>query len=260
MRFFKRKVAANCHFKVRFVFKKKSGSKLHFEGGDSFWSSTHWRHWRRREEKHAATRREWLQQKTVQVCPLLLSMFLSLFDFSTWLSFRFNIFYIVDWCGRKGLLRLLCWSWFLLFIMLSFIFRSSLISYWFQDAIYISMNIMITNSFVCWIWLLVIVCLSHLFKARWFEIWNAALPSSFCSYFIFIFIYFFLSSPPGSIPFSFRHIPLFSSFIFLSGDPPWSFLLDKFNTADVGACLKRHIDPPFFKVESMSSGIVKSQA
>ena len=29
---------------------------------------------------------------------------------------------------------------------------------------------------------------------------------------------------------------------------------------DVGACLKRHIDPPFFKVESVSSGIVKSQA
>ena len=50
---------------------------------------------------------------------------------------------------------------------------------------------MITNSFVCWIWLLVIVCLSHLFIAHWFEIWNAALPSSFCSYFIFIFIYFF---------------------------------------------------------------------
>ena len=50
---------------------------------------------------------------------------------------------------------------------------------------------MITNSFVCWIWLLVIVCLSRLFKARWFEIWNAALPSSFCSYFIFIFIFIF---------------------------------------------------------------------
>ena len=153
--------------------------------------STHWRHWRGREEKHAATRREWLQQKTVQVCSVLLSMFLSLCDFSTWSSFRFNIFYIVDWSGRKGLLRLLCWSWFLLFIMLSFIFRSSLFFYWFQDAIYISINIMITNSFVCWIWLLVIVCLSRLFKARWFEIWNAALPSSFCSYFIFIFIFIF---------------------------------------------------------------------
>ena len=175
------------------MWEKEEKGELFFLSWEDFSlrKSTHWRHWRRREEKHAATRREWLQQKTVQVCSLLLSMFLSLFNFSTWSSFRFNIFYIVDWCGRKGLLRLLCWSWFLLFIMLSFIFRSSLISYWFQDAIYISMNIMITNSFVCWIWLLVIVCLSHLFKARWFEIWNAALPSSFCSYFIFIFIYFF---------------------------------------------------------------------
>ena len=85
------------------------------------------------------------------------------------------------------------------------------------------------------------------------EMWRYSVP-------VLLVPLLFLSSPPCSIPFSFQHIPLFSSFIFLSGDPPWSFLLDKFNTADVGACLKHHIDPPFFKVESVSSGIVKSQA
>ena len=157
-------------------------------------------------------------------------MFLSLFDFSTWSSFRFNIFYIVDWCGRKGLLRLLCWSWFLLFIMLSFIFRSSLISYWFQDAIYISMNIMITNSFVCWIWLLVIVCLSHLFKARWFEIWNAALPSSFCSYFIFYFhLFFFFLLLPTPFLSRFGTFPcfllLFSFLVIRHGHSFWTSLI-----------------------------------
>ncbi|XP_057970481.1 protein SCAR2 isoform X2 [Malania oleifera] len=39
--------------------------------------------------------------------------------------------------------------------------------------------------------------------------------------------------------------------------PPQLFLLDKFDTAGAGACLKRYTDPSFFKVEKASSGIVK---
>ncbi|KAK7294786.1 hypothetical protein RJT34_17682 [Clitoria ternatea] len=36
--------------------------------------------------------------------------------------------------------------------------------------------------------------------------------------------------------------------------PPRLFLLDKFDVAGAGACLKRYTDPSFFKVESVSSG------
>ncbi|KAI9392521.1 hypothetical protein POPTR_006G105800v4 [Populus trichocarpa] len=37
--------------------------------------------------------------------------------------------------------------------------------------------------------------------------------------------------------------------------PPQLFLLDKFDVAGAGACLKRYTDPSFFKVEAASSGI-----
>ncbi|XP_011032580.1 PREDICTED: protein SCAR2-like isoform X2 [Populus euphratica] len=37
--------------------------------------------------------------------------------------------------------------------------------------------------------------------------------------------------------------------------PPQLFLLDKFDVAGAGACLKRYTDPSFFKVETASSGI-----
>ncbi|KAF2308012.1 hypothetical protein GH714_034355 [Hevea brasiliensis] len=37
--------------------------------------------------------------------------------------------------------------------------------------------------------------------------------------------------------------------------PPQLFLLDKFDVAGAGACLKRYTDPSFFKVETTSSGI-----
>ncbi|GKV06141.1 hypothetical protein SLEP1_g18065 [Rubroshorea leprosula] len=37
--------------------------------------------------------------------------------------------------------------------------------------------------------------------------------------------------------------------------PPRLFLLDKFDVAGVGACLKRYTDPSFFKVESASYGV-----
>ena len=46
---------------------------------------------------------------------------------------------------------------------------------------------------------------------------------------------------------------------FLSGDPPRLFLLDKFDTVGVGACLKLYTNPSFFKSESASSGPVKLQ-
>lgn len=41
--------------------------------------------------------------------------------------------------------------------------------------------------------------------------------------------------------------------------PPRLFLLDKFDVAGAGACLKRYTDPSFFKAESASSGAVKLQ-
>ncbi|KAK7260041.1 hypothetical protein RIF29_25763 [Crotalaria pallida] len=40
-----------------------------------------------------------------------------------------------------------------------------------------------------------------------------------------------------------------------SRGPPRLFLLDKFDVAGAGACLKRYTDPSFFKMESASSGI-----
>lgn len=39
--------------------------------------------------------------------------------------------------------------------------------------------------------------------------------------------------------------------------PPRLFLLDKFDIAGAGACLKRYTDPSFFKVEAASSGLPK---
>ncbi|KAK6943410.1 hypothetical protein RJ641_024512 [Dillenia turbinata] len=40
--------------------------------------------------------------------------------------------------------------------------------------------------------------------------------------------------------------------------PPRLFLLDKFDVAGAGACLKRYTDPSFFKVEAASSEIIKT--
>ncbi|XP_057513043.1 protein SCAR2-like isoform X2 [Actinidia eriantha] len=40
--------------------------------------------------------------------------------------------------------------------------------------------------------------------------------------------------------------------------PPRLFLLDKFDVAGAGACLKRYTDPSFFKVDSPSSGITNA--
>ncbi|XP_061362123.1 protein SCAR2-like isoform X2 [Gastrolobium bilobum] len=42
--------------------------------------------------------------------------------------------------------------------------------------------------------------------------------------------------------------------------PPRLFLLDKFDVAGAGACLKRYTDPSFFKVESASSGTAMVEA
>ncbi|KAJ6362815.1 hypothetical protein OIU78_003082 [Salix suchowensis] len=42
--------------------------------------------------------------------------------------------------------------------------------------------------------------------------------------------------------------------------PPQLFLLDKFDVAGDGACLKRYTDPSFFKVETASSGIATVEA
>ncbi|KAI8557172.1 hypothetical protein RHMOL_Rhmol05G0315500 [Rhododendron molle] len=41
--------------------------------------------------------------------------------------------------------------------------------------------------------------------------------------------------------------------------PPRLFLLDKFDVAGAGACLKRYTDPSFFKVEPSSSGMTKAE-
>ncbi|GMH13372.1 hypothetical protein Nepgr_015213 [Nepenthes gracilis] len=41
--------------------------------------------------------------------------------------------------------------------------------------------------------------------------------------------------------------------------PPRLFLLDKFDVAGAGACLKRYTDPSFFKVEAACYGITKSE-
>lgn len=41
--------------------------------------------------------------------------------------------------------------------------------------------------------------------------------------------------------------------------PPRLFLLDKFDVAGAGACLKRYTDPSFFKVESSSPGMTKAE-
>ncbi|KAH7866253.1 hypothetical protein Vadar_017689 [Vaccinium darrowii] len=41
--------------------------------------------------------------------------------------------------------------------------------------------------------------------------------------------------------------------------PPRLFLLDKFDVAGAGACLKRYTDPSFFKVDSSSSGMTKAE-
>uniref|UniRef100_A0A804JAU1 WH2 domain-containing protein n=1 Tax=Musa acuminata subsp. malaccensis TaxID=214687 RepID=A0A804JAU1_MUSAM len=40
--------------------------------------------------------------------------------------------------------------------------------------------------------------------------------------------------------------------------PPQLFTLDKFDTAGAGACLKRYSDPSFFKMESVSSGLLET--
>ncbi|KAL2484908.1 Protein SCAR [Abeliophyllum distichum] len=40
--------------------------------------------------------------------------------------------------------------------------------------------------------------------------------------------------------------------------PPRLFLLDKFDVAGAGACLKRYTDPSFFKVEALSSGMTST--
>ncbi|KAB1224516.1 Protein SCAR2 [Morella rubra] len=42
--------------------------------------------------------------------------------------------------------------------------------------------------------------------------------------------------------------------------PPRLFLLDKFDVAGAGACLKRYTDPSFFKVEAASSGSATAEA
>ncbi|GFS38546.1 SCAR homolog 2 [Actinidia rufa] len=41
--------------------------------------------------------------------------------------------------------------------------------------------------------------------------------------------------------------------------PPRLFLLDKFDVAGAGACLKRYTDPSFFKVDSSSSGMMNAE-
>ncbi|KAL7248651.1 hypothetical protein ACSBR2_003403 [Camellia fascicularis] len=41
--------------------------------------------------------------------------------------------------------------------------------------------------------------------------------------------------------------------------PPQLFLLDKFDVAGAGACLKRYTDPSFFKVDSSSSGMTNAK-
>ncbi|URE02760.1 hypothetical protein MUK42_34619 [Musa troglodytarum] len=40
--------------------------------------------------------------------------------------------------------------------------------------------------------------------------------------------------------------------------PPQLFTLDKFDTAGAGACLKRYSDPSFFKMESVTSGLLET--
>ncbi|PON53586.1 SCAR/WAVE family [Parasponia andersonii] len=44
-----------------------------------------------------------------------------------------------------------------------------------------------------------------------------------------------------------------------SRGPPRLFLLDKFDVAGAGACLKRYTDPSFFKVEAAAAGIAKGE-